>query len=274
MPKQVQQPKKFHLKFLLNFLAGIHDADTDIRLKNLDNTLGNSFTEFIPEAKQGLNFGVRGNYNFWNNVSAYGHFGYSNNSIKDFANIQSMIDPLLGLLTSGIGTSIIDPSSIRINVKQNGNYNLMSSNIGIRYDYLYKEKYSFGAYAGIGYYSLQTPGVQVDFSGDVSILGITTTIPLNNLIELDRTTESAIGWQAGVNLTYQITSKFYAGLNFEYNQAKFDYSSMKIEVNENSIPSLLSGLLPVDLGLIPDIPVSSEIDLSSFKYGLIFGMRI
>jgi len=269
-------PSKSKISF--DLLMGVHAPDLTLRTSNIDAIEGliGTVPNIIPDAKSGLNIGLRGSYNVWNNVSAYAQFAYSDNNITELTNIQSIIDPFLGLLTIFGDASIIDPASIRVNLNQNGNYTLLSSSIGARYDYVLQDKYSLGVYGGLGFYSLTTPGVQADISADVSIsdFGISTNIPLNNIIELDRYTESEIGWQAGVNLTYQINDKFYTGINIEYNYAEFDFSSVEAAINEESIPPILSSFLPIDLSAIENIPVPTEIDLSSMKYGIVFGMRL
>ena len=265
LSSDVSSPISFDL------IMGVHSPDMDIRLQDIEGADAVT-TEFIPEAKSGINVGLRGNFSVWKNVSVYGQLGYSNNNTEDFSGIQSFIDPLLGLLSLGDG--IIDPESIRVDIVQDGNFNLFSSNIGLRYDYKYKEKYNLGVYAGLGYYNLKTPGIQVDVSGDVNLLGIAINVPINNIVGLGRYTDDAIGWQLGANLTYDINNKFYAGINLEYNQANFEYSSMTIGINEEAIPDILSGVLPIDLSIIPDLPIGSDIDMSSFKYGIVLGMRL
>lgn len=272
----------FPSKLSIELVSGIHAPNLDIKVNALDGlndlgifgALGQSMTDLVPDADQGFNVGLRGNYKFWKDVSGYGQFGYSRNSAKDIADVQSIIDPFLLLLSLAGDNSIIDPSSIRVNVNKNGNYELISANLGLRYDYRLQDKFNIGVYGGVGFYSLTTPGLQVDLSADVTILGAPINIPLNNILELERYTESTIGWQGGIDLTYQLNNTFYTGLNFEYNYAELDYSSMGVSINEESIPSLLSGFLPIDLSTTSDIPLATDIKLSSFKYGIVFGMRL
>lgn len=262
-------------KLSVELLLGASSPNLDFRLTNVE--IGNEFvSNIVPEAKTGFNAGLRANYNFWNNVSVYGQFGYANIGTEIPGNIQSIIDPLLLVLTLAAGEELpIDPASIRVNLKQDGDYNLMSSNFGVRYDYTFNNKYNVGAYAGIGHYQLKTPGLQFDLSGDIDLFGSAVTIPLNNILEMERNTQSEIGWQAGVNLTYQINDKFYTGVNIEYNYAEFEFSDMEIQFNSESIPSLLAGFLPVDLtDVVPNIPMASNIDLSTMNYGIVLGMRL
>lgn len=228
----------------------------------------NMVTDFIPESESGINFGLRGNYKVWNNISAYGQLSYSKNGTKGFGDVQSLIDPLLSLLSTA--DLPIDPTTIRLAVNQDGDYNMFSSTLGLRYDYTLQEKFNFGVYGGLGYYHLKTPGISVDLSATVLFI----TLPVDDLISLDQYSDGSFGWQAGANITYNLNKKVYVGMNVEYNKAEFDYSSMRITVNEGNIPSFLTDLSPIDLSIIPDIPLSTKIDLSSMKFGIILGMHI
>lgn len=258
-------------KFSYELLIGVHAPDLDHTIDGISNLgpIGNTsgFESFLPKAKQGINFGLRSNYNIVKNISAYGQLGYSSNGADNLDNLNSIITPFLGLLS--LIDSPIDPESIRINIKDDGNYNLLSASIGARYDYLHKEKFNLGVYAGLSYYNLETAAVQADLSLDLGFL----TFPFNNIIRIDSESDGAIGYQLGLNMTYNIDSKFYTGLNFEYNYAQFEYSEMRIQINEESLSDFVD-LIPIDLALLQDIPVPSKIDLSSFKYGIVFGMRI
>ena len=258
-------------KLSFDLLIGMNDPDMDLTIDSGTGDFGgiNSFvTGFIPKAKSGINVGLRGNYNVWNNVSAYGQLAYSNNNTDGFGDVQNSIEPLLSLLS--LTDLPVDASNIRIDINQDGNYNMLASSIGLRYDYTLKDKLNLGVYAGLGYYNLKTPGMSVDISATVIFL----TIPANDIISLDQYSDGSMGWQTGANITYNVTDKFYVGVNAEYNKAEFEYSSMRVTINEENIPSFFADLSPIDLSIIPDIPVASKIDFSSMKYGLILGMRL
>ncbi len=261
-------------KLSFELLIGNNNPEMDITVRTdlagLPDLAGASdlFTDFIPKPKSGVNFGIRGNYSIFNNISAYGQFGYSNNSTESLGNVQNMIEPLLGLLS--LVDLPVDVSDIRVNMNQDGNYNMISTTLGLRYDYTLKEKFNFGVYAGFGYYNLSTPGATMDLSATIFIL----PLEVNNIISLDQYSDGSAGWQTGANITYNVNDKFYVGVNAEYNEAKFDYSSMEVKVNEENIPELIASFSPIDLSLIPDFPLSTKIDLSSFKYGLVLGMHL
>lgn len=263
-------------KITIEILGGFanHDMTTTIGVGSLTgfpniNTEGLGLEQILPESENGPSFGLRGSYNFWEGISVYGQLGYFSIGNGELANVQETIDPLLqsGILPDVTG---IDWENLKIDARVVGNYQLFNSSIGLSYSYTI-DKISIVPYAGLGYYNLNAPGAALD----ASITLLVFPIGADGLFKIDEQSKGTIGYQAGININYNVTEKFFVGFNAEYNKADFDFDESNIEFDESAIPTALGSFLNgIDLGLIPDLPLDTKIDYSSIKFGLTLGMKL
>lgn len=271
---QLESTTKSDSKFSIEAQIQFNDPTIDVHLTNSSLT-GLNFDDYYPTHKSGLSFGLRGQYNVWKSFSAYGKFGHNSNDAEIPVDLQSAINPFLGLLGSVAGNLPIDLSTLSIKTNINDGYSMQSYITGISYSYT-KSKINISPYIGLGISNLHTPSSTVDMSFDIDFLGSAVTIPLPGLLEIERESGTDFTWESGINITYDITDKFYAGFNLEYSKTSFDLDPTTIKFNENAFPEIINIFLPdgANLSLIPDFTADTKIDYSTLKYGLTVGFRL